>query len=407
MLVWWMCERARRKIGYEYSARPRISDGRRCDPDGRLRRLHRLHVDVPAGRHHRRQARVHEAGRAGVVRPRAAQHRPALRPRRLGRVQDDGDAAAGRRRSDRVYHRARVVPPRAAPRRPRGAGVEQPRRVGVADGRGRARRQDEKVRTSAEASPRRRSAARRSCASRRRSSPRRPTTVHRRPGHAGRADPRRRARRASEPGALRGGAQGEGLQLRRRSHRVRRALPRRRRAAARGRGGAVVHGLAWTAADWRHLGGALACCTKLRVLYLTDMGAGDAAMAAARFGGARARAASRRGARARARRGLARGAVPALWRLCLRNNKIGDEGMRHLGDALARGAAPALTVATARRAAIAALEDARPGLRNHLIDTSRHTSPAIAVHIIWEERKLGRRGASCAQSGAGGGWGCV
>ena len=24
------------------------------------------------------------------------------------------------------------------------------------------------------------------------------------------------------------------------------------------------------------------------------------------------------------------------------NNKIGDEGMRHLGDALARGAAPAL-----------------------------------------------------------------
>ena len=41
---------------------------RRHDPDGRLRRLHRLHVDVPAGRHHRRQARVHEAGRAGVVR---------------------------------------------------------------------------------------------------------------------------------------------------------------------------------------------------------------------------------------------------------------------------------------------------------------------------------------------------
>ena len=42
----------------------------RHDPDGRLRlqRLHRLHVDVPAGRHHRRQARVHEAGRAGVVR---------------------------------------------------------------------------------------------------------------------------------------------------------------------------------------------------------------------------------------------------------------------------------------------------------------------------------------------------
>ena len=31
----------------------------------RLRRLHRLHVDVPAGRHHQREP-VHEAGRAGV-----------------------------------------------------------------------------------------------------------------------------------------------------------------------------------------------------------------------------------------------------------------------------------------------------------------------------------------------------
>ena len=47
--------------------------------------------------------------------------------------------------------------------------------------------------------PRRRSAGRRSCASRRRSSPRRATTSHQRPGHAGRADPRRRPRRAGEP----------------------------------------------------------------------------------------------------------------------------------------------------------------------------------------------------------------
>ena len=39
---------------------------------------------------------------------------------------------------------------------------------------------------------------------------------------------------------------------------------------------------------------------------------------------------------------LARGAAPALKELSLFNNKIGKEGARHLGDALARGAAPAL-----------------------------------------------------------------
>ena len=36
------------------------------------------------------------------------------------------------------------------------------------------------------------------------------------------------------------------------------------------------------------------------------------------------------------------GAIKALETLSLRFNKIGDEGVRHLGDALARGAAPAL-----------------------------------------------------------------
>ena len=79
----------------------------------------------------------------------------------------------------------------------------------------------------------------------------------------------------------------------------------------------------WTAADWRHMGGALACCPKLRRLDLKSMGADDAAMAA--FGGA-----------------LGRGAAPALEELSLGGNQIGDEGLRHLGDALARGAAPEL-----------------------------------------------------------------
>ena len=84
------------------------------------------------------------------------------------------------------------------------------------------------------------------------------------------------------------------------------------------------HGIeGWTEADWRHMGGALACCTKLRELKLWSMGADDAAMVA--FGGA-----------------LVSGAAPALEKLSLGSNKIGAEGVRHLGDALARGAAPAL-----------------------------------------------------------------
>ena len=95
------------------------------------------------------------------------------------------------------------------------------------------------------------------------------------------------------------------------------------------------------------MGGALACCTKLRAVAL-GMGADDAAMAA--FGGA-----------------LVSGAAPALEKLFLQHNQIGDEGMRHLGDALARGAAPALKKLSlwnnpASGAAQQALWDARPGL---------------------------------------------
>ena len=115
----------------------------------------------------------------------------------------------------------------------------------------------------------------------------------------------------------------------------------------------VQEAQAWTAADWRHLGGALACCTKLRRLNLYEMGADDAAMAA--LGGALGSGAmpaleqlslmfneiGDEGVRHLAD-ALARGATPALKKLDLSGNKIGDEGMRHLGDALARGAAPAL-----------------------------------------------------------------
>ena len=85
------------------------------------------------------------------------------------------------------------------------------------------------------------------------------------------------------------------------------------------------------------MGGALACCTKLKKEL--DLN-GTAGRGRCGDGGARRRARQRRGARARAR-------------LKLNDNKIGDEGVRHLGDALARGAAPALesSTSTATRSA--------------------------------------------------------
>ena len=61
------------------------------------------------------------------------------------------------------------------------------------------------------------------------------------------------------------------------------------------------------------------------------------------------------------------GALEELEELNLSDNKIGDEGLRHLGDALARGAAPALWQLDldgnpASAAAQQAVRDARPGL---------------------------------------------
>ena len=63
----------------------------------------------------------------------------------------------------------------------------------------------------------------------------------------------------------------------------------------------------------------------------------------------------------------AQGGLKALETLNLSQNKIGDEGVRHLGDALARGAAPALKELyldgnPASDAAKQAVRDARPGL---------------------------------------------
>ena len=126
--------------------------------------------------------------------------------------------------------------------------------------------------------------------------------------------------------------------------------------------------LAWTAADWRHMGGALACCTKLRQLdlYHGRGRCGD--------GGVRRRARQRRGARAQG--------------LDLEGNKIGDEGMRHLGDALARGAAPAL------KSGLEGLGDNKigdEGLR-HLGDAlARGAAPALEA--LWlSNNKIGDEG---------------
>ena len=55
------------------------------------------------------------------------------------------------------------------------------------------------------------------------------------------------------------------------------------------------------------------------------------------------------------------GATPdirLLATLNLMDNKIGDEGMRHLGDALARGAAPALELLGLQRDAATVRERA-------------------------------------------------
>ena len=63
---------------------------------------------------------------------------------------------------------------------------------------------------------------------------------------------------------------------------------------------------------------------------------------------------------------LARGAAPALEWLDLRENEIGDEGMRRLGDALANGAAPALKTLILERnpASMAATQAAMDAFEN-------------------------------------------
>ena len=125
--------------------------------------------------------------------------------------------------------------------------------------------------------------------------------------------------------------------------------------------------LTWKTADWRHMGGTLACCTKLEYLDLGKMGADDAAMAA--FGTA-----------------LERGAAPALNLLQLRNNGIGDEGLRHVADALARGAAPVLNVLN-----LSSNNFGDEGLR-HLSDAlARGAAPALGrLDLDWN--KIGAEG---------------
>jgi hypothetical protein len=83
---------------------------------------------------------------------------------------------------------------------------------------------------------------------------------------------------------------------------------------------------AWTDADWQHLAAVLPCCPVLKSLKLENMGV-DSAVTLLLFGR------------------LGSDAFPALRDLDLGyNGSLGDEGLRHVADALARGVAPRLGV---------------------------------------------------------------
>ena len=201
--VWWMCERARRKL-------MAIASGTRgTAPDATMQTADfGVFIDfmspVPAGRHGgAKPAYTHAAGGAGVVR--RALRNIGLLYGHAGTVVFKMTSPSRPTATRSRLRAARVDAPRAAPRRPRGAGVEQPRRGGVADGRGGARRPGGDCVLSK--GPDGGAARRRSCASRRRSSPRRATTTNKRdPGTLGALIRGGGARRAGEPRALRGGA---------------------------------------------------------------------------------------------------------------------------------------------------------------------------------------------------------
>ena len=277
--------------------------------------------------HHVQQARAE-----GVVRSRARQHRPLVRPRGNGRVQADGDAAG-----DRTAIRTASTTGGAG-RTSSGASATSRRRRRTASTCRRGRqpsrraRQEDKLRDRNHlAAPRRRSAAAAAArvggGARRAGRPRLCFRVE----HAGRADPRR-PRRASSPadfeeelkekvfsfdadrtvcaGLYRGVAEPLLALL----------------AAVDGISLAFFKRSTWTAADWRRWA-ALACCTKLRELNLRQHGRGRCG-----DGGVLRRARQRRGARARDAR---------LYRPRLeRDRRRGDAPPG--SDALARGAAPAL-----------------------------------------------------------------
>ena len=284
---------------------------RRHDPDGRLRRLHRrasMHAPDSGWKEEWKCNTTYSKPEQKASFDRALGNIGLLYGHSERRVQVDGDAAgAGRRPEARV-------PTVEAGRTSSGASAtsrrrhEQPRhRRGRAEGERAAMIKE------------------------------RPWSA--RHGGAARAPQLRESeeelaaqgdhREPGTLGALTRGGRGAPVSLRtlRRSSRrrcsprlgcqdLRGPVPRRRRAAARGRGGAVFSSYAWTAADWRHMGGALACCPKLWVLLLRGWAR------TMRRWPPRRHARQRRGARAET--------------LDLGSNEIGDEGMRHLGDVAAR-----------------------------------------------------------------------
>ena len=83
----------------------------------------------------------------------------------------------------------------------------------------------------------------------------------------------------------------------------------------------------------------------------------------------------------------AQGALKALETLDLHENKIGDEGLRHLGDALARGVAPALKSLVIGNPASAAAQKAQKAVQDAL-KTRNYLDGAFLVAHFADAKKL-------------------
>ena len=178
VLVWWMCERARRKLGYDWGLR------RQCKPDATIQTADfGVFIDFMSMHLRRRveggvevQHDVQQARAEGVVRPRARQHRPSVRSLRHRRVQADGDAAGGRAAIRNASTKRGSLERRLGDLEAPASNRDVP--ASTIDGRDHARRHDE-GRSSVRRPPRQGHAARGSHGGRSARSPRRESELER------------------------------------------------------------------------------------------------------------------------------------------------------------------------------------------------------------------------------------